>query len=152
MLQYKMWSELINLKYWFLKLLGLFLIWFEPAKEGALILIFLIVVDAILDVWVKIESKQKISLKAILMKEIKDITVMLMYVLVIHYFQVAFLKETFAVFKLMLAIPVFALVSGIATSAEKLTGIPIMAKVNELLSSIFNAMSSKITVKKDEEK
>jgi hypothetical protein len=155
MLQSKMLQNIIELfttaKFWFIKLLGLFLVWFEPARELSTMLIVLIVIDAITDLWVKIDAKEKINIKEFLLKQIKDITLMLIYILVIHYFQQGYLKETIAVFKLMVGIPLLAVIFGIIDNIEKLSGIPIGAKAKELLSSIFGKLTDKVTEKKDDE-
>jgi len=136
-------------KLWFLKLIGLFLVWFEPARELSLMLIIFVVIDGLLDVWVAIDSKQKLNFKEFLIKKIKDVTLFLVYILVIHYFQVSYLKEELAVFKVMVGIPLIALLSGIVENIESLTGIKVATEVKELLSSIFSKLKDKAT-KKDE--
>lgn len=148
-----MYHQLIDLfttfKLWVLKILALFWIWFEPAKEMSTLLIVLILVDAVTDVWVKIEAKEKVNIKEFLKKQIKDITLFLLYILVIHYFQSAYLKEDLAIFKVMVGIPLIAVLSGVIENIEKLTGISVATKAKELLASVFGKLSDKVT-KKDE--
>lgn len=142
-------DNLFSLKMWFLKLIGLFLIWFEPAKDSALLLVFLIIVDGITDVWVKVEAKEKINIKSFLMKQIKDLTAFMIYILSIHYFQVSYLKETFIIFNVLAGIPIIACLVGIIENVEKLTGISVATKAKKVLNSLFEAISKK-GVKTDE--
>lgn len=146
---FKMMDNFFSLKMWFLKLMGLFLVWFEPAKDSALLLIFLIIVDGITDIWVKLEAKEKINVKAYLIKQIKDLTAFMIYILSIHYFQVSYLKETFIIFNILAGIPIIAVLVGVIENVEKLTGISVATKAKALLNSLFEAISKK-GVKSDE--
>lgn len=146
---FKMMDNFFSLKMWFLKLMGLFLVWFEPAKDSALLLIFLIIVDGITDIWVKLEAKEKINVKAYLIKQIKDLTAFMIYILSIHYFQVSYLKETFVIFNILAGIPIIAVLVGVIENVEKLTGISVATKAKALLNSLFEALSKK-GVKSDE--
>ena len=137
-------------KFWFLKLLGVFLIWVEPAKELSIMLIVFVIIDAITDLWVAIDRKEKIFIKEFLIKRIKDITLFLLYILTIHYFQISYLKEEFAIFKVMAGIPLIALLSGIVENIESLTGIKVATQVKELLGSIFNNLKDKAIGKKED--
>lgn len=143
-------DNLISLKYWFIKIVTFFVIWFEPAKELSILLIVLIIIDAVTDVWVAIEAKQKINIKTTLKKVIKDVTLFLLYILVIHYFQTSYLKEDLPIFKVMVGIPLLAVLSGIIENIEKLTGISVATKAKELLTSIFGKLSDKVTEKKED--
>jgi hypothetical protein len=142
-------NALFSLKSWLLKVLALFMVWFEPAKELALMLVVFVLIDAVLDVWVKIDKKIKIVWKAFLIKQIRDITLFLLYILVIHYFQVSYLKEEMMVFKLLVGIPLVALLSGIVTNIETLTGITVATQVKELLTSIIAGLKNKAIKKED---
>ena len=147
---YSMMEQLISFKFWVLKLIALFFLWFEPAKSSALLLIFLIIVDAITDVWVKVEAKEKINLKAYLIKLVKDLTAFLIYILSIHYFQVSYLKETFAIFNVMAGIPIIACLVGIIENVEKLTGISVATKAKAILTQLFDLISTKAMPKNDD--
>lgn len=136
-------NQLFNLKLWVLKLIAIFIIFFEPAKESALLLLFLIVVDAITTVWIKIRNAEKINVKSFLKKCMQDITLFFLYILTIHYFQIAYLKETFTAFKLLAGIPIIALLSQIIVNIESLTGIKIATKAKEILNNIFNGLTKK---------
>lgn len=138
-----MFANFFSFKSWFLKLMGLFLIWFEPAKDSALLLIFLIIVDGITDIWVKIEAKEKINVKNYLIKQIKDLTAFMIYILSIHYFQVSYLKETFVIFNILAGIPIIAVLVGVIENVEKLTGISVATKAKALLNSLFESISKK---------
>lgn len=142
-------NALFSLKSWFLKVVALFMVWFEPAKELAVMLIVFVLVDAVLDVWVKIDKKVKIVWKAFLIKQIRDITLFLLYILVIHYFQVSYLKEEMMVFKLLVGIPLVALLTGIVTNIEALTGIKVATQIKEVLDNILGALKSKAIKKED---
>ncbi|RYY00393.1 hypothetical protein EON78_01295, partial [bacterium] len=80
-------NALFSLKSWLLKIVALFMVWFEPAKELSIMLVVFVLIDAALDVWVKLDKKIKIVWKAFLIKQMRDITLFLIYILVIHYFQ-----------------------------------------------------------------
>ena len=142
-------NALFSLKSWFLKIVALFMVWFEPAKELSIMLIVFVLIDAALDVWVKLDKRVKIIWKAFLIKQMRDITLFLIYILVIHYFQVSYLKEEMMVFKLLVGIPLVALLSGIVTNIEALTGIQVATQVKEVLVSIFSALKNK-AIKKEE--
>lgn len=145
-----MFDDLFSLKMWFLKLVGLFLIWFEPAKDSALLLVFLIIVDGITDVWVKLEAKEKFNFKAYLIKQIKDLTAFMIYILSIHYFQVSYLKETFVIFNILAGIPIIAVLVGVIENVEKLTGISVATKAKKILNSLFDAISKKSDIKSED--
>lgn len=136
-------EHLFSFKLWFLKLLTLFFIFFEPAKESALLLLFLIVVDALTHIWIQINSKQKINVKRFCIKLMQDITLFFIYILTIHYFQVSYLKETFTVFRLLAGIPIIALLSQIIVNIETLTGIKIASKAKNILNDLFSSMTKK---------
>jgi len=140
-------SLFTTLKLWFLQIVGIFLIWFEPARELAIMLVVFVIIDAILDVWVCIDKKEKINFKAFLIKQIKDVTLFLIYILVIHYFQTSYLKEDLAIFKLMVGIPLVALFSGIVENIEHLTGIKVATQAKEIVSNVFGTLKSKIEQK-----
>ena len=145
-----MYDQLISFKFWVLKLITLFVLWFEPARDSALLLIFLIIVDAVTDVWVKIEAREKINIKDYLIKLIKDLTAFLIYILSIHYFQVSYLKETFAIFNVMAGIPIIACLVGIIENVEKLTGISVATKAKAILTQLFDLISTKAMPKNDD--
>lgn len=151
MLLSKMWEQVISLKYWFLKLVGLFVLWFEPAKDSALLLIFLIIVDGVTSIWVKLEAKEKINFKQFLIRQIKDLTAFMIYILSIHYFQVSYLKETFTIFNVLAGIPIIACLVGIIENVEKITHISVATKAKALLTSLFDSISSKAITKKDDD-
>jgi len=137
-------SNLFTLKLWFLKIVGLLLIWLEPARQVTGLLIFLVVVDAITTYWVKMSRNERVNLKEFLIKEIKDLTLFLLYILTIHYFQVAYLGETMAVFKLLAGIPIIALLSGVVENIESLTGISVATKFKEIITGIFGKLNDKV--------
>ncbi|SDJ96538.1 hypothetical protein SAMN04487898_105169 [Pedobacter sp. ok626] len=143
-------DQFFSLKLWFFKLLTLFLVFFEPAKESALLLLFLIVVDAATGIWIKIKSSEKINVKSFLMKVMQDVTLFFIYILTIHYFQVSYLKETFTAFKLLAGIPIIALLSQIIVNVESLTGVQIATKAKNMLNDIFNALTKKAIPKSDD--
>jgi len=145
-----MYDQLISFKFWVLKLITLFVLWFEPARDSALLLIFLIIVDAVTDVWVKLEANEKINIKDYLIKLIKDLTAFLIYILSIHYFQVSYLKETFAIFNVMAGIPIIACLVGIIENVEKLTGISVATKAKAILTQLFDLISTKAMPKNDD--
>ena len=149
MYQYKMLEQLFSFKLWFLKLLGLFILWFEPAKDSALLLIFLIIVDGITTLWVKIEGGEKVRLKEFLIKQVKDLTAFMIYILSIHYFQVSYLKETFVVFNLLAGIPIIACLIQIVENVEKLTGISVATKAKSVLLQLLDAIGAKALPKKE---
>jgi phage-related holin len=144
-------ESLFNLKMWFLKLVTMFFIWFQPAKESALLLIFLIIVDGLTDIWVKLEAKEKFSLKALLVKQIKDLSAFLIYILSIYYFQVAYLKQTFMIFNILAGIPIIACLVGIIENVEKITGISVASKAKAVIMNVFDALTLKATGKKESE-
>lgn len=144
-------DHFFSLKLWFLKLLTLFLVFFEPAKESALLLLFLIVVDAITSIWIKLKVNEKINVKGFCIKLMQDITLFFIYILTIHYFQVSYLKETFTAFKLLAGIPIIALLSQIIVNVEVLTGIQIATKAKSMLNDMFNSMTKKGIPKSDGE-
>ncbi len=146
----KLIENFFTLKLWFLKLVMLFVVWFEPAKESAFLLLFLILTDGITSIWVRIKNKEKINVKSFLKKNMQDITLFFLYILTIHYFQVSYLKETFTAFKLLAGIPIIALLSQTIVNIESLTGIAIATKAKEVLNQIFNALTNKSGVKPDE--
>lgn len=143
MLLFKMFTNFFSFKSWFLKLIGLFFVWFEPAKDSALLLIFLIIVDGITDIWAKIEAKQKINFKDYLIKQIKDLTAFMIYILSIHYFQVSYLKETFVIFNVLAGIPIIACLVGIIENVENITGISVATKAKKILNSLLESISKK---------
>jgi|GEM_PF-1141977 hypothetical protein len=143
-------EHFFSLKLWFLKLLTLFFVFFEPATESAFLLLFLIIVDAITSIWIKIKGSEKINVKTFLIKLMQDITLFFLYILTIHYFQVSFLKQTFFAFQLLASIPIIALLSQIIVNIESLTGIAIATKAKEVLNSVFNAITKKSGIKSDE--
>jgi len=144
-------QQLFSFKLWLIKLIGLFVLWFEPARDSALLLIFLIIVDAVTDVWVKLEAKEQINIKDYLIKLIKDLTAFLIYILSIHYFQVSYLKETFAIFNVLAGIPIIACLVGIIENVEKITGISVATKAKNILTQLFDLISTKALPKKDED-
>lgn len=139
----KLIENFFTLKLWFLKLVMLFVVWFEPAKESAFLLLFLILTDGITSIWVKIKNKEKINVKSFLKKNMQDITLFFLYILTIHYFQVSYLKETFTAFKLLAGIPIIALLSQIIVNIESLTGIQIATKAKDILNQVFNSLIKK---------
>ncbi|WP_432714796.1 hypothetical protein [Pedobacter sp.] len=143
-------SNLLSLKLWFLKIIGLFLIWVEPARQITGLLIFLIVVDAITTIWLKIDRNERINLKEFLIKQIKDVTLFLLYILTIHYFQVAYLGETMGVFKILAGIPIIALLSGIVENIESLTGLSVATKFKEIVTGIFGKLNDKVNPPNDQ--
>lgn len=149
-----MYNQIISLfasfKVWLLQLIGLFIIWFEPARELAIMLVVFVLVDAVLDIWVAVDKQEKMNFKAFLTKKIKDITLFLIYILVIHYFQTSYLKEDLTIFKLMVGIPLVALFSGIVENIEHLTGIKVATQTKEVLTNVFGKLSQKIIDKKDD--
>lgn len=128
----------------------LFIVFFEPASGVVFLLLFLIVVDAITTLWIKIRNKEKINVKSFLMKLMQDITLFFIYILTIHYFQLAYLQETFTAFRLLAGIPIIALLSQIIVNIEGLTGIAIATKAKEQLNSMFSSMFRKVVLDKDE--
>ncbi|MBE9598734.1 hypothetical protein [Pedobacter sp. MC2016-24] len=140
-------EHLFSLKLWVIKIVMLFIVFFEPASGVAFLLLFLIVVDAITTLWIKIRNKEKINVKSFLMKLMQDITLFFIYILTIHYFQVAYLQETFTAFRLLAGIPIIALVSGIIINIEALTGVQIATKAKEILNSIFSSLAKKAVSK-----
>ncbi|WP_316841360.1 hypothetical protein [Pedobacter gandavensis] len=145
-------ESIFTLKAWFIKILALFLVFFEPAQQTAYLLLFLIFMDATTSLWLKIRGKENINVKSFLSKVMQDVTLFFIFLLSIHYFQVAFLQETFTAFKLLASIPIFALLSQIIVNIEKLTGLAIATKTTEILNSMFQSLSAKIITKKDDEK
>lgn len=145
----KLIENFFTLKLWFLKLVMLFVVWFEPAKESAFLLLFLIVTDGITSIWLKIKNKEKINVKTFLKKNMQDITLFFLYILTIHYFQVSYLKETFTAFKLLAGIPIIALLSQIIVNIESLTGIQIATKAKDILNQVFNSLTKR-TIPQDE--
>ncbi|WP_449435038.1 hypothetical protein [Pedobacter steynii] len=142
-------ENFFTLKLWVFKVIMLFVVWFEPAKESAFLLLFLLVTDAITTLWVKLKAKEKINVKSFLKKNMQDITLFFLYILTIHYFQVSYLKETFTAFKLLAGIPIIALLSQIIVNIESLTGIQIATKAKDVLNQVFNSLTKK-SVGKDE--
>lgn len=122
---------------------------YPPAKESAFLLLFLIICDACTTLWVKLKLKERINVKTFLMKVMQDITLFFIYILTIHYFQIAYLKETFTAFKLLAGIPIVALLSQIIVNIEALTGIQIATKAKDMLNNIFNSLVKK-GIRRDE--
>jgi hypothetical protein len=147
---YNMLEHFFNLKLWFIKLLMVFIIWFEPAKESAFLLLFLIICDGFTTLWVKLKLKERFNLKSFLTKIMQDVTLFFLYILTIHYFQVSYLKETFTAFKLLAGIPIVALLSQIIVNIESLTGIQIATKAKNILNDIFTSLTKKAIPKENE--
>lgn len=144
-------SNLTTLKLWFIKIVGLLIIWFEPARDVTGLLLFLIAMDAVTSFWLKKDRGERIVIKEFLMKLIKEVTLFLLYILTIHYFQVAYLGETMGVFKLLAGIPIIALLCGIVENIEALTGLSIATQFKFIVTGIFDKMKNKVTARDDEQ-
>lgn len=143
-------SNLTTLKLWFVKIVGLLIIWFEPARDVTGLLLFLIAVDAITSFWLKKDRGERIISKEFLMKLTKEVMLFLLYILTIHYFQVAYLGETMGVFKLLAGIPIIALLSGIVENIEALTGLSIATQFKSIVTGLFQRLNSKVNSDDDQ--
>lgn len=75
----------------------------------------------------------------------------MIYILSIHYFQVSYLKETFAIFNVLAGIPIIACLVGIIENVEKLTGISVATEAKSILTQLFEMIRAKTLPKKDDE-
>lgn len=127
---------------WGLKLSSIFLIWFAPANETLLLLIFFVIIDCITGIWVAVEKGVGFKSKG-LVPTIKKIILYFIYCIVCHSFQIHFLKDSFQIFQVLLAIPIIRELTSIVENIESLTGINVAKQFKDILSGLFSKLGSK---------
>lgn len=107
---------------------------FAPLMKLYLLLLFLTIVDYLIDivVWYVNERKHSKHTTVTLPFVLKIIMYSLL-VIVVHAVQVFLIEDIFDFFKLVVAIPIIAELLGIVASVERYTGVQIVDKVKNYL-------------------
>lgn len=115
---------------------------FAPAKELYLLLLFLVVLDWMVDVSFFIFKKDVRDTKKIWDDITKvSITKIIMYsilMLSLNSVQIYLIKDLADFYKIIMAVPILAELLGITQNVEKSTGISITAEIKNIFDKIFH--------------
>lgn len=109
---------------------------FAPVWELYFLLLFLVVVDYIIDFinWYRFDKKVEKSW-TVTQPFVTKVIMYSVLAITVNAVQQHLIKETFDFFKLVIAIPIVAELIGILGSVEKTTGVAIVDKVKEYIKN-----------------
>lgn len=133
----------INSSSWVTKTIMALLIWFTPAVELFLLLIVIMTVDYILDI-VNLyrKSKPEECIKKELWNETKLWMTKVFYysllVILMNGLQLHLIKDSFDLFRWIVAIPIISESLGIMNTIEKYTGIKVIASFKKFFKGLLS--------------
>lgn len=125
---------------WISKLFFVALAFLAPVWELYFLLIALVSIDYAMDffVWFKNRSKEG-KVWDITEPVIKKMILYSIMTVSVHAVQQHLIKESFDMFKLIMAIPIIAELGGILATVEKYTGVQLVDKLKEYINSWINS-------------
>lgn len=128
---------------WLTKLFTLLILWFTPALELFALLMVIMTVDYLLDIWlVYKKSKPTDNIK----QDIWDVTKLFLtkiffysiLVVLMNGLQLHLIKESFNLFRWVVAIPIISESFGVISTIETYTGIKVIDSVKKLLKNMLS--------------
>lgn len=117
---------------------------FAPVWELYILLIFLVIVDYLIDlgVWF-FKHKKEIKCWTVTQPFVLKLIMYSILVITVNAVQLHLVKEAFQFFKLVIAIPIISSLLEIVATVERTTGIAIVEKVKEYLGNWIGAQAPK---------
>ena len=133
----------LNSSSWITKLFTLLILWFTPALELFTLLMVIMTVDFLLDIWlVYKKSKASDNIKQEIWEATKlFLTKVFFYsilVLLMNGLQLHLIKDSFNLFRWVVAIPIISESFGVMSTIETYTGIKVIDSIKKLLKNIMS--------------
>lgn len=130
---------------WLVKLLMMLTVWFAPAIELLLLLLFLVLVDCFLDIYACLKdgkNKDGKSWYEIILPTIQKAIMYGVLAIVINAVQIHLLGTLVSIYPIIMSVPILAEVLSISSTIEKYTGISVQEKIKELFNGVFSTKGS----------